>query len=169
MKRISKLKRDIESGAYYELLNKKKVTIGLQLGAAHTPIYHALKAQGETASGSFARDPFLFSHPSVEISRRYTFDKKVGDELVARGILADILGSIPECNMSNYSDSQLFSRFIRGIVDLFNYGEIKALYNELQSPDSYGMQSEILYYKLRGKGIKLPRSEKELEAFFEKI
>lgn len=168
LKKVGELKRDIESGVYPELAAKKDIVIGLQLGAAHTPVYHSLKAQGEAVSRSFARDPFFFSHPSLEISRRYTFDKKVDDELVARGILADMLSSVPECNMSTYADTQLFSRFIRDIVNRFNYAEIKSLYEELRSPDSYDMQNEILYHKLREKKVELPRSEKELEMRFTK-
>lgn len=168
LEQIQKLKRDIKSGAYPDLLEKKEVTIGLLLGAAHTPIYHSLKEKGETAMRSFSNNPFFFSHPYMEISRRYTFNKEVNDELVARGILSDILAKLPKYNMESYADTNLFSRFIRSVVNRFNYKEIKALYEELRSPDSFGMSEEIVRFKLREKGIKLPESEKELEDIFKK-
>lgn len=156
LEQIQKLKRDIKSGAYSNLLGKKEVVIGLLLGAAHTPIYHSLKEKGETAMRSFSNNPFFFSHPYMEMSRRYTFDKEANDELIARGILSDILAKLTEYNIESYADTNLFSRFIRTVVDRFSYKEIKAFYEELRSPDSFGMSEEIIRLKLREKGIKLP-------------
>lgn len=168
LEQIQKLKHNIKSGAYPDLLLKKEVTAGLLLGAAHTPIYHSLKEKRETVTHSFSNNPFFFSHPYLEISRRYTFNKEADDELVARGILSDILAKLPEYNMESYTDTNLFSRFIRSVVNQFNYKEIKALYEELRSPDSFGMSEEIIRFKLREKGVKLPESEKELRDILKK-
>ena len=150
-----------------ELQKKKEVRILLNLGTAHTRIYHGLKEEEKLSKGKsgisrqFAYQPTIFSSLS-EAERKIAFskNKEISDELLARGIIEALVYS----HINNLSDDSVNeTRICRKIVSKLDLDNMEEISEEL-GRDS----KKTVVDALKERGIKIPESEKEMDEMIKK-
>lgn len=150
------------------LKKKKVVQFLLEIGAAHTTLFHALKKTGankpnETAialaNRAFNSLPYLYGYRS-EIIRRYLFNKEVTDRLIAEMLLASLIqGPLEEMLASITHNEYKQNRFIRNVISGIHADKILPLCRELRRIPS---SARLALLAQRGYLIPIPRNETEL-------
>jgi len=167
---LSELKRFadiIKDGRVPELKGKKEIKTLIALGAMHTGVYHELTRAKEETSREFHIMPLVFGKFASELARRFMFDKDTDETLASQALFGAVFSSM----VHNHSDKSIrgsyeVSLIERKIVPQFSIDEIKKIFAEARAAED--PQKKFLdasLEKLKEKGIHLPSSEKELDAF----
>lgn len=159
---LAKVKHDIEEGRYSELRGKQDVKALIFLGAAHTPVYHALKKSGTEVSRVFPRNPFVYGAPEVEVLRRFRFDKEVPDELVARALFSKYLSQLT----SGWDETDTYKiwQYHQRVANLFSYREIESFFNEIPREIEASFDN-LLARKLKEKNIPVSNGDSIFDDF----
>lgn len=133
-----------------------KIKVLMGIGALHTPIYQDLKKEkpnGVEPQARFNELPYVFRCRG-EALRRYRFGKEVGDELVARSFIDNIIGSA----ILHLSDSTaLIIRVSRRLAGKLSLNDIREISKTLGYGGNWAEE-------LERRGIKIPKTEEELKA-----
>ncbi len=142
---------------YPKLRDKKEIKVLLDLGRAHTKFWHDLKKEGLPISKQFAYQPAVFSSLS-EAARKAMFSKKkeIPEELLARGIIEELLNNYFEAITDNTNKIIMVERKISSKLSLKDIAKISQQLNK--DPRGLG-----LIDILEERGIKLPKTEKEMD------
>ncbi|HEY4520323.1 MAG TPA: hypothetical protein VJJ72_00765 [Candidatus Paceibacterota bacterium] len=143
-----------------DLRNRSDLKVLMFLGIAHTRVAHQLAEYGLTINTKYSRLPFIFSY-DIEAQRRLALGKEVDNELAAKVLLEQLCRYVigPIATRLTNENNEVIA-FIRKIVSLFTYEEIKHLYS-LGIPSAF---SEFFKY-MEEKKIYPPRDHSELISF----
>lgn len=143
-----------------DLVNKPDLRVLMFLGAYHTRVVQMLTKYGVKVQSRHSRSPQIFGFEN-EAQRSLALGKEVSNELASKVLLEGLCSSLMGPIASSLTeDSNEAEAFIRRIVSLFTYEEIKNLY-EMGIPRAVG---EFFVY-LEKKGVNPPSSHTELVSF----
>lgn len=164
LRRLMYFKKELGQGAIPHLRGKNPVKILLFLGTAHTRIYHELKKRGETVSRKFPRMPYAVAI-DTEVMRHFFFGKEPSDDLLAKDLLGAVLNAILDNHFSEISaDTQLRIRFLRKAVKIFNFQEIKNIFDAMREEGGISEETALnIIGLMRQRGIAIPESEEEMK------
>lgn len=164
LERLLELKKRVAGGVIAELKGKNPVKILLFLGAYHTQLLHALHKKGERVSrtekalGNSHRKRFYVFRHMDEATRHAAFGKEIGDYLVAKGILENIMEGILRKDLDDITlDSRIQGIIERRIAEKFGPEEIKEVIDEVLNAKSRKDAREILLQKFKEKNIDLAK------------
>lgn len=146
--------------AHPQLKNKEHLNVLLFLGAAHTKIYHTLKKFAQSTKRDMGCMPYAFNTIS-EIKRRYMFGKEVSDKLIITFIFEYLwLDRIVYPNLELISNnSNKIKLFVKKLLSSFTADEMREI--------NMKKNTALFLSKLNEKNIKLPQTEKELDAMIQ--
>ena len=141
-----------------QLEKKDKIRALLTLGALHTRIYHDLKKEGLSAFWEFARLPFSMDSTAEAIRRgMFSKGKKPNEILLARGIVEPFLYNY-YLDQKITDDTSKVLMISRKIASKLNLKDIKKISERIgENP------RENIFQMLYSQGIKIPKSEKEMD------
>lgn len=138
-----------------KLKAKKEVSVLIKLGGVHTGVYHRFKKELLTSSWHFSSSPTVYSNLE-EAYRRIMLsrNKESSDELLARALV--------ERSMTGYiykltNDTEKAYCVLRKIASKLDLKNIEEISEEL------GKGQKILVDCLEERGIKVPKTEKEMD------
>ena len=143
-----------------DLKNKPNLRVLMFLGAVHTRMAQMMSKYGIQVESRHSRSPHIFGF-SNEAHRRLALGKEVSNELAAKVLLEKLCLELMGPVVTNLTDdNNEVGAFIRKIVNVFTYEEIKYLYG-------LEMSSAILEFfsYLGKKKINPPRDHTELISF----
>lgn len=142
----------LDSNDEYKI--KKELKVLIALGAGHTAIYQDLKSGKSAISQEFSHLPHVFDLRS-EALRRIMFNREVSDDLLAHAIIEIFLEEILEKLSDN---TQKIGRISRMLISSLNISDIEEISKDFgQNPDL------DIISALENVGVKVPRSEKEMD------
>src|SRR3989338_8208373 len=98
-----------------------------------------------------------------EGQRRAIFGKEIPDELLAKAFLQILFGNLFDGMLRNVtSDTRKTIVFGRKTISQFSFEEAKEIFERLKKGEK---ARQIFESKFEEKGMQLPRSEQELDAF----
>ncbi len=149
-----------------ELKSKDDVKVLISLGSVHTGVYRQLKDNGEKVEREFNSMPHMYSF-SDEGVRSYMNDKPVSRELAARILLETVFGDVFQPELEKASeDNTKIDLFKRKVASQFSLDEIGGIFHLLTYTDwNYfkGSFEGYMNYQMETKGLKMPKSEQELD------
>ncbi len=140
-----------------KLKGKEKIKALVKLGAVHTGVYHDLKKETLSAFQQFASSPRVFS--SLSQANRMTMlskNKDIPDELLAKGIVEDILYYALRKVTDDTNKLRIIKRKISSKLSLKDIAKISQQLNR----DPRGLS---LIDILEEQGIKIPKTEEEMD------
>lgn len=160
---------------YPSLKQKDSLNILLSLGSVHTPLYFILRKMGKEVRREFNIMPTVFGFRD-EAVRRYRFDKKVDDELLARAFI-DTVFRQPLIKLLIYKtkrniDLNKRQAFTRKVISQFTSQDARELFDALKEGQLEGRGREkvnkLFVGKLLEKRIIIPQSNTDLDEFLAK-
>lgn len=143
---------------YKELANKKEINILLSLGIGHAPLPYDYPESSLTNQG-------------ILMSR---YGKKIDDDLAAKIFLESFMENLFSTGFGGrlISDSRKFSMYKRKILSQFSYQDAERIFEYIKSHVDESGESifprDEFNRMFDKKGLTLPRSERELDAFLAK-
>ncbi|MEK7580265.1 MAG: hypothetical protein AAB465_01460, partial [Patescibacteria group bacterium] len=134
--------------------HKKELKILISLGSIHTHLYKDLKSKNINISRSFSQFPQIYLSIDEAI-RKLAFGQECDDELLARSFIEDFLS---ESLKKLTKDTNKLDRLTRKLSSQLNISDIR----EISENSGKNSKSEITE-ELRSRGIRVPRSEKEID------
>lgn len=139
-----------------ELKEKEKLEAIIQIGAEHFGLVQKLKLADHSTSIKRQANPYFYGFIK-ELSLRNEHERPMNSEEMARAWLGFMLDSLELPT----TDNQKYVKFNRLIVVNFSYEEIKKLWEKKKTDHKF---KNNLIRELKDKGIRLPKSEAELDS-----
>lgn len=150
---------------YPQLRDKNELRVVMSLGAGHANLSNLSSKDNYRMTRSFSELPFLFGAGN-EAVLRYKFGGKIDDGLVARAVLEEAFFQAYSPLIENMSvNTQQSIVFRRKIASQFNFEEIKGMFEGVSRFDEL---VPLLISNLHKKGIRMPRSQQEMNDFLAK-
>lgn len=165
---ISQLRPTIQEliKTYPSLKDKSEIKVLLSLGSAHTFVYHNLKRDNQETTRTFSRTPEVYDF-ETEALRRLIFGIEVDDELVGKVFLEGVFFKTHGVGFDtgDVGDSSKIAKYVRKLISQFSFEEAREIFERLKKGEK---AKGIFETKFTEKGIQLPQSEQELDAFLAK-
>lgn len=143
------------------LKDKNELRVLMSLGSGHTNLFLSLDDKDFKVTRSFNYLPIVFGS-DTEARRRYIFGKEVDNRLIARVCLEAILQARYPGIKTISSNTEQYYKFIRKVSSQFSFEEIKSMFEEVSTLYEF---PKVLLRELHKKGIYIPESQEEMDAF----
>lgn len=160
LEREAKIKENLKSQIIKFLDNnpkykqKEKIKILVRLGSFHTKIYQDFKKENLPISREFNKLPIVYLSFN-EAKRRIMFGKEIDDELLARGIIEEVIyPSIKDLT----DDSDKLFWLIRNLSSQLTFKDIKQIAKDFGENPALDITEELEKFN-----IKVPKSEEEID------
>jgi len=131
--RVESLLKAIRSKDMPQLKDQSEVRVLMQIGSAHTGVYHELKRLEKSTIQSFPSMPYVFAYKD-ELLRSLLFGKNASEELVAHAWLGHWVEQTGLVVISD--DQQKDNHFERSVLSKFTMVDIHQLHDQMKRSDN---------------------------------
>lgn len=140
-----------------ELADKKTLRLLIEMGSAHTTLYHALKKSNPKIELEYVGKPFIFSHVS-QIARGIMTGKPINEETKLKALAEILLSPIISVVEKHITTSEQLIAYTRKSVEKFSAKEIEEIFEKFKN-ENRRKYLDYLEEKFKEKNIPIDKTE----------